>query len=62
MGIYEMLVMNPELRKMVVNRADATVVRQASVQAGMSTLRQNAIAKLLAGETTIEEVLRLTLQ
>ena len=40
--------------------ADAAAIRRAATLGGMLTLRQDGATKVLAGETTIEEVLRVT--
>ena len=49
-----------EIRALIMKNSDATAVRHAAVAAGMPTLRDDGAAKVLAGETTIEEVLRVT--
>ena len=59
-GIFELLEINEVVRKLIVARSDATAIKQAALQAGMSTLRRDAVAKLLAGQTTVAEVLRVT--
>ena len=59
-GIYELLVMNDEIRRLVVEGADANQIRRAACEAGMKTLRQDGAAKVIRGVTTIEEVLRVT--
>ena len=59
-GIYELLVMSDEVRRLVVEGADANVIRKAACGAGMKTLRQDGAAKVIRGITTIEEVLRVT--
>jgi len=43
-----------------MKNADATAIRRAATAAGMVTLREDGASKVLAGETTIEEVLRVT--
>jgi general secretion pathway protein E len=59
-GIYEMLVMDDTLRRLVVEGADSNELRRASCAAGMKTLRQDGATKVIRGITTIEEVLRVT--
>ena len=43
-----------------MNRANATTIAQAAIENGMRTLRTDGWNKVKAGETTIEEVLRVT--
>ena len=59
-GIYEVLKTSPKIQELVLHKATADEVRKVAVEEGMKTLRQLAIEKLLAGLTTIEEVIRVT--
>lgn len=59
-GIYELLEVNPDIRKMITDRKDAKSIRDAAINAGFKPLQRNADAKILSGITTIEEVLRVT--
>ncbi len=59
-GIYEVLKTSPKIQELVLHKATADEVRKVAVEEGMKTLRQLAIEKLLAGMTTIEEVVRVT--
>ncbi len=59
-GIYELLVMNDELRALVNDRAPTVVMRQKGVELGMVTLRDDGLRGIFDGETTIEEVLKYT--
>jgi general secretion pathway protein E len=59
-GIYELLVMDDELRRLVVGGADANQIRRAACEAGMKTLRQDGATKVIRGITSIEEILRVT--
>ncbi|GAB3307569.1 type II secretion system ATPase GspE [Luteimonas notoginsengisoli] len=58
--IMEFLVMNDELRRAVMRHAGMGELEQIARQAGMRTMYEDGIAKALAGQTTIEEVLRVT--
>ncbi|QDH70993.1 type II secretion system ATPase GspE [Marilutibacter alkalisoli] len=58
--IMEFLVMNDELRRAVMRHAGMGELEQIAREAGMRTMYEDGIAKALAGETTIEEVLRVT--
>ncbi len=59
-GIYEMLVPNREIRTLVENGASAMDIHQASRNAGMKTLREEGIYKILYGITSVDEVIRVT--
>lgn len=60
MGIYELLVSNDSIREMAQNRASSWDIRKTAVETGMRTLRMDAWDKVIAGSTSIEEVLRVT--
>jgi general secretion pathway protein E/type IV pilus assembly protein PilB len=59
-GIYELLVTNEEIRQLATDRVSSWRVAQAAVNAGMRTLRQDGWRKVLLGESTVDEVLRVT--
>jgi type IV pilus assembly protein PilB len=59
-GIFEMLIMNQELRELAFNRASVTQVRKAARATGMNTLLHDGQRKILRGVTSIEEVTRIT--
>lgn len=59
-GLYELLEVNDPIRRLVTENADAATIRQQALNAGMLPLRQAGLAKVLAGLTTVEEVLRVT--
>ncbi len=59
-GIYEVLVYSDEVKKLTRAEADAEAIRQRAKAEGMVTLRENAVEKMLKGETTYQEVLRVT--
>jgi general secretion pathway protein E len=58
-GLFELLVMTDELRHELLTRMDLTALRSLVREQGMITLRQDAWAKVQAGLTTVEEVLRV---
>ncbi len=58
--IMELLVMDDELRRAVMRHAGMSEIQRLAWQAGMTTMYEVGIAKALRGETTIEEVLRVT--
>jgi len=59
-GIYELLVVNEAIRPLIMNRSSATAIAQRAIEGGMRTLRDDGWIKVKGGETTIEEVLRVT--
>ena len=59
-GIYEVMPYSEGIQKMTTARANIEAIRTRAKEEGMVTLRQNAIAKMLEGITTYEEVLRVT--
>ena len=61
MGIYEIFQINDRLIDLILANEPARVLKTAAVEDGMTTLRQAALEKLAAGETAIEEVLRVTM-
>lgn len=61
-GIFEIMVMDEELKGMILKTFDATQIKQTAIRKQMKTLRESGIEKILSGMTTIEEVLRVTQQ
>lgn len=59
-GIYEVMDVNSEIQKMIVNHATSSEIQQLAVSQGMITMRQDGYLKALSGVTTIEEVNRVT--
>jgi type IV pilus assembly protein PilB len=57
-GVYELLVMTPELRRLIVGWATQEELRNMAVKQGMSTLRQEAINLVAQDVTSIAEVIR----
>jgi general secretion pathway protein E len=60
LGIYELLMADNAVRSMAQERASSWDIRRAAVAGGMRTLRMDAWDKAIAGQTTVEEVLRVT--
>jgi type IV pilus assembly protein PilB len=59
-GIYELLKITDPLRELINERAPTVTLKQKAVELGMTTLRQDGLRSIFAGDTTIEEVLRYT--
>lgn len=60
MGIYELLVTNQKIRDLATQRAPSNLIKAAAMESGMQTLRADGWDKVLAGSTTVEEVLRVS--
>ena len=61
-GIYELLVLDDEVRRLIGAKADSSVIKQAGIAKGMITLKQEGAMKVAQGVTTTEEVMRITQQ
>jgi len=59
-GVYELLRATDKIREMVEHNTTAWEIKRAAVEEGMLTLRMDGWRKVLAGETTVEEVVRVT--
>jgi general secretion pathway protein E len=59
-AIFEILVIDESIRKLTTRGIDAKTIQEAAVRGGMITLRQDGVGKVLAGVTTIAEILRQT--
>jgi len=59
-AIFEILVVDDAVRKLVLKTSDANQISELAVRRGLITLQQDGIQKVLAGITTTEEVLRVT--
>ncbi len=59
-AVQELMVMDDEVRSLVMQKADAATIRRACTAQGMTLLRQNGAERILKGETTVEELLRVT--
>src|SRR5271154_6562040 len=60
MAIQELMIMDDEIRSLVMQNADAATLRRKCTSVGMTLLRQDGAARVLRGETSIEELLRVT--
>jgi type IV pilus assembly protein PilB len=59
-GLYSVMVLSDSIKELVVNRAPEAELAQAARQEGMLTLREDGLAKVRSGVTSIEEVTRVT--
>jgi general secretion pathway protein E len=58
--IHELMLVDDKIRSLIVRSSDAGVIKRAAVEAGMVTLREDGIRKVLQGVTTIDELMRAT--
>jgi type IV pilus assembly protein PilB len=56
------MTMKEEVKELVLSRASTSEVKKEAIRLGMKTLRQSGVAKIKEGVTTIEEVLRSTIE
>jgi type IV pilus assembly protein PilB len=61
-GLYEVMPMKEEVKELVLSRSSTSEIKKEAIRLGMKTLRQSGIAKIKEGVTTIEEVLRSTIE
>jgi general secretion pathway protein E len=59
-GIFELLVLDDDIRTLILKNYDSNTIKRTATDKGMLTLRQDGAEKILKGITTIEEVLRVT--
>jgi type IV pilus assembly protein PilB len=61
MGIFEMMILDDDMRDKIVKHASTQQLRNESRKRGMKTLRESGLQAIFEGETTIEEVVRETI-
>jgi type IV pilus assembly protein PilB len=59
-GIYEVLAMNPELQKLITSNSTSEEIQDQAIKDGMVSMQTDGFIKALRGETTLEEVMRVT--
>ncbi|MCF7864087.1 MAG: Flp pilus assembly complex ATPase component TadA [Kiritimatiellales bacterium] len=59
-GIFEIMPVTDEIRPLIIAHASASDIKQRAIEHGMKTLREDGWDKVLAGVTTIDEILRVT--
>jgi general secretion pathway protein E len=59
-GIFELLLMDDNIKDLVIQRRGAHIIKQAALAKGMITLREDGLRRALVGMTTLEEVYRVT--
>jgi general secretion pathway protein E len=61
-GIFELMVLDDDIRRLIGGKADSTAIKQTAVEKGMVTLKQEGAERVIQGHTTLEEVMRITQQ
>jgi type IV pilus assembly protein PilB len=61
MALYEIMVMDDDLRELVMQQASTAVLRAECRKRGMRTLRESGLLGIYEGQTTIDEVIRETM-
>ncbi|MDD4179860.1 MAG: type II secretion system ATPase GspE [Candidatus Margulisbacteria bacterium] len=59
-AIFEVLVVDAQVQDLVLRKASTAEIKQVAIKNGMKTLRDDGLLKVLAGKTTIDEVIRVT--
>lgn len=59
-GIFEVIEMRENIKKAVVGRNDSDTIRKLAIKNGMKTMLEDGLEKAIKGETTVEEVFRVT--
>ena len=62
LGLYEVMPMKEEVKELILARSSTSEIKKEAIRLGMKTLRQSGIHKIKTGMTTIEEVLRATME
>jgi type IV pilus assembly protein PilB len=62
LGLYEVMPMKEEVKELILSRSSASEIRKEAIRLRMKTLRQSGIFKIKEGMTTIEEVVRKTME
>ncbi len=60
MAIMEIMVLDENIKSLVLQTSDSNVIKAEAVKRGMKTLRKDGISRIIEGITTVEEVLRVT--
>ncbi len=61
-GIYELLVIDEEIRRLIMEKATAKMIKNAAKNRGLTTLLEDGLNKVFAGVTTLEEVARCSME
>lgn len=60
LGIYEVLPMTPAIQKLIISGASSENIQEEAIKEGMVTMQTDGFVKALRGQTTLEEIMRVT--
>jgi type II secretory ATPase GspE/PulE/Tfp pilus assembly ATPase PilB-like protein len=60
MGIFEVMPANQQIQDLVIAKASVRKMYEEGAKIGMITMKQDGVIKILRGETTMDEVIRVT--
>lgn len=60
LGIYEVLPMTTAIQKLIISGASSEVIQEEAIKEGMVTMQTDGLIKALRGQTTLEEIMRVT--
>jgi len=58
-SIYELIVLDEEIKSLIISKASSNIIKDVAIEKGMKTLKDSGLEKVMQGITTIEEVLRV---
>lgn len=58
-GIFEILIVDDDIRNLTLTTSDSTTIKRKAIEHGMTTLRMDGAEKVLQGQTSIDEVMRV---
>jgi general secretion pathway protein E len=58
--IHELMIVDDQVRSLIIRNSDANTIKKAAIEAGMLTLREDGVRKVLTGATTVDELMRAT--
>jgi type IV pilus assembly protein PilB len=58
-SIYELIVLDEEIRGLIISKASSNIIKDAAIKKGMKTLKDSGMEKVMQGVTTLEEVIRV---
>lgn len=60
-GVFEIMEIGPALRRSIGRKTDASDLEAVARRAGMTSMTEDGVAKIRAGQTTLDEIFRLTM-
>jgi type IV pilus assembly protein PilB len=58
-SIYELIVLDEEIKALIISKTSSNVIKDAAIKKGMKTLKDSGLEKVMQGITTLEEVIRV---